>query len=68
MDTTTSAPITNRTQWHAWFDQRRQRLHTRLEQAQQAEWNWPSTRRRMQVHELENEIKSLDDQEFVVPF
>lgn len=60
--------ITTREQWHAWFTQRRERLRTRLQQAEQAEWNWPSTRRRVEVHKLEDEIRSLDAEEFVVPF
>lgn len=60
--------ITTRDQWHEWFAQRRIRLQRRLEQAEQAEWNWPSTRRRVEVHKLENEIDALNQEEFVVPF
>lgn len=60
--------ITTRQQWHAWFEQRRIRLKRRLEQAEQAEWNWPSTRRRVEVMRIENEIRNLDAEEFVVPF
>ena len=60
--------ITTRAQWHAWFDQRRARLRTRLQQAEQAEWNWPSTRRRCEIVRIEDEIKELDLEEFVVPF
>lgn len=60
--------ITTREQWHAWFDQRRERLRFRLKQAEEAEWNWPSTRRRCEVMRLEAEIAALDAEEFVVPF
>jgi hypothetical protein len=60
--------ITTRAQWHAWFNQRRMQLRTRLKQAEHAEWNWPSTRRRCEVHQLEDQIRSLDAEEFVVPF
>lgn len=54
-------------QWHAWFNQRRDKLKHRLEQAEQAEWNWPSTRRRCEVMRLEDELRALDAEEFVVP-
>ena len=60
--------ITTRQQWHAWFEQRRIRLKRRLEQAEHAEWNWPSTRRRVEVMKIEDEIRNLDAEEFVVPF
>lgn len=54
-------------QWHAWFAQRRAQLRTRLEQAEQAEWNWPCTRRRCEIHRIEDELRALDAEEFVVP-
>ena len=60
--------ITTRAQWHAWFDQRRSRLRFRLKQAEEAEWNWPNTRRRCEVMRIEDEIRNLDAEEFVVPF
>ena len=60
--------ITTRQQWHAWFEQRRTRLRRRLEQAEHAEWNWPSTRRRVDIMKIEDEIRNLDAEEFVVPF
>ena len=60
--------ITTRQQWHAWFEQRRRQLKRRLEQAEHAEWNWPSSRRRVDVLKLEIEIRNLDAEEFVVPF
>ena len=60
--------ITTRAAWHAWFDQRRARLQTRLKQAEQAEWNWPCTRRRCEIMRIEHEIKQLGEEEFVVPF
>ncbi len=60
--------ITTRAQWHAWFNQRRSQLRHRLEQAEHAEWNWPSTRRRCEIMRIEDEIRSLDAEEFVVPF
>lgn len=60
--------ITTRAQWHAWFDQRRIKLKHRLEQAEQAEWNWPSTRRRCDIMRIEDEIRRLDAEEFVTPF
>ena len=60
--------ITTRDQWHEWFAQRRIRLQTRLKQAEQAEWNWPCTRRRCEIMRIEDEIKELDLEEFVVPF
>ena len=44
------------------------REETRLKQAEQAEWNWPSTRRRCEVQRIEDEIQALNDEEFVVPF
>tara|TARA_A100001015_G_C14702345_1_gene598764 strand:+ start:524 stop:730 length:207 start_codon:yes stop_codon:yes gene_type:complete len=68
MNILSSLDITTRAQWHAWFDQRRMRLKRRLKQAEEAEWNWPSTRRRCEVIRIEDEIKSLDAEEFVVPF
>lgn len=60
--------INNRQDWHDWFQQRRERLQARLKQAEQAEWNWPSTRARCAVMRIEDEIRSLDAEEFVVPF
>lgn len=60
--------ITTREQWHAWFEQRRVKLKRRLEQAEHAEWNWPSTRRRCEIMRIEDEIAELDAEEFVVPF
>ena len=60
--------ITTRAQWHAWFTQRRVKLKHRLEQAEQAEWNWPSTRRRCDIMRIEDEIRRLDAEEFVTPF
>ena len=60
--------INTRADWHRWFDQRRAQLRTRLEQAEQAEWNWPCTRRRCEIMRIEDEIRSLDEEEFVVPF
>ena len=60
--------ITTRAQWHAWFDSRRAILRARLKQAEEAEWNWPSTRARCEVMRIEDEIRSLDAEEFVVPF
>ena len=59
--------IQNSQQWHAWFVQRRDRLKHRLEQAERAEWNWPSTRRRCEVHRIEREIEALNAEEFIVP-
>ena len=53
--------------WHAWFDCRRAALRARLKQAEQAEWNWPSTRRRVEIMRIEDEIASLDAEEFIVP-
>lgn len=60
--------IKTRADWHRWFDERRARLRTRLQLAEQAEWNWPSTRRRCEIMRIEDEIKALDAEEFVVPF
>lgn len=60
--------IKNSEDWHRWFQQRREQLQTRLKQAEQAEWNWPSTRARCEVMRIEDEIKQLDAEEFVVPF
>lgn len=68
MNITHPAQITTRTQWHRWFDERRARLRSRLQLAEQAEWNWPSTRRRCDIMRIEDEIKQLDLQEFVTPF
>jgi hypothetical protein len=68
MNITSPLEITTRSQWHAWFTQRRITLKRRLEQAEQAEWNWPNTRRRCDVMRIEDEIRSLDAEEFVVPF
>ena len=67
MNITHPSQITTRTQWHAWFTQRRDRLKHRLQQAEQAEWNWPSTRRRCDIMRIEDEIRNLDAQEFVAP-
>ena len=60
--------IQTRAQWHAWFDSRRAILRARLKQAEQAEWNWPCTRRRCEIMRIEDEIRALDAEEFVVPF
>ena len=68
MNILTPTDITTRAQWHEWFAQRRIRLQRRLEQAEHAEWNWPSTRRRVEVIRLEDQIRNLDAEEFVVPF
>lgn len=59
--------VRNSAQWHAWHDQRRSTLQWRLSQAQSAEWNWPSTRARCEVMRIEEELRDLDEQEFVVP-
>lgn len=61
------AGIDTNEKWHAWFDRRRSALQTKIRQAESAEWNWPSTRRRVELYHLENELKELDEQEFVVP-
>lgn len=68
MNITHPSQITTRAQWHAWFDQRRERLRFRLKQAEEAEWNWPSTRRRCEIMRIEDEIEELNAEEFVVPF
>ena len=60
--------INTRAAWHRWFDERRARLMLRLRQAEQAEWNWPSTRRRCEIMRIEDEIEALNAEEFVVPF
>ena len=60
--------INTRADWHRWFDERRARLRTRLEQAEQAERNWPCTRRRCEIMRIQDEIDALDLEEFVVPF
>lgn len=60
--------INNSADWHRWFTQRRERLEARLRQAEQAEWNWPSTRARCEVMRIEDEIEQLNAEEFVVPF
>ena len=67
MNITHPSQITTRTQWHAWFTQRRDRLKHRLQQAEQAEWNWPSTRRTCDIMRIEDEIRNLDAQEFITP-
>ena len=60
--------IKTRADWHRWFDERRERLRFRLRQAEEAEWNWPSTRRRCEIMRIEKEIEALNAEEFVVPF
>ena len=60
--------IKTRADWHRWFDERRARLRSRLQLAEQAEWNWPCTRRRCEIMRIEDEIAALDEEEFVVPF
>jgi len=60
--------IKTRADWHRWFDERRERLQFRLRQAEEAEWNWPCTRRRLDIMRIEHEIRELDAEEFVVPF
>ena len=60
--------ITTRAAWHAWFDSRRAILRARLKQAEQAEWNWPCTRRRCEIMRIQDEIDALNAEEFVVPF
>ena len=61
------AQISSSKQWHEWFAARRRQLQWRLEQAQHAEWNWPSTRARCEVHRIQDEIEQLDAEEFIVP-
>ena len=61
------AHINTNKQWHAAFDARRQKLRWRLEQAENAEWNWPSTRARVLINQIENELNQLDADEFVMP-
>lgn len=61
------ARINNATQWHAWFKSRRQALEHRIWQAEQAEWNWPNTRRRCELMHLKDELEELNAEEFVVP-
>ena len=68
MNITSPLDITTRAQWHAWFDQRRESLRFRLRQAEEAEWNWPCMRRRLEIMRIEDEIQALDEEEFVVPF
>ena len=68
MNITHPSQITTRAQWHAWFDQRRERLRFRLKQAEEAEWNWPCTRRRCEIMRIQDEIEELNAEEFVVPF
>lgn len=53
--------------WHDHFSRRRERLKWRLQMAEAAEWNWPSTRARCEVMRIEEEIRRLDEEEFVVP-
>ena len=60
--------INTRADWHRWFDERRARLTLRLRQAEEAEWNWPCTRRRLEIMRIEDEIEALNEEEFVVPF
>ena len=60
--------IKTRADWHAWFDQRRESLRFRLRQAEEAEWNWPCTRRRCEIMRIQDEIDALNAEEFVVPF
>jgi hypothetical protein len=59
--------INSNKQWHEWFSSRRERLNLRLTLAQDAEWNWPSTRARCTVNRIEREIEELNAEEFVVP-
>ena len=59
--------INSAAQWHAWFAARREQLNLRLKMAQDAEWNWPCTRRRLDVIRIEDEIEELNAEEFVVP-
>ena len=59
--------INSNRQWHDWFNRRRDQLKWRLEQAQNTEWNWPSTRARVAVDRIEREIEELDAEEFIVP-
>ena len=68
MNITHPSQITTRAQWHAWFDQRRESLRFRLKQAEEAEWNWPCTRRRCEIMRIQDEIDALNEEEFVVPF
>lgn len=60
--------INTRAAWHRWFAERRARLTLRLRQAEQAEWNWPCTRRRVEIMRIQDEIEALNEEEFVVPF
>ena len=67
MNTEQTIDIQSSEQWHAWFRTRREALRVRIEQAEHAEWNWPSTRRRCEVMRLQDELQALDEEEFVVP-
>ena len=59
--------INSNAQWHQWHARKRDQLKWRLQQAQEAEWNWPSTRARCDIHRIEREIEQLNAEEFVVP-
>ena len=43
----------------------RDRVRFRLELAEQTEWNWPSTRARVEVWRLQDELNDLEKQLFV---
>jgi len=54
-------------QWIATKERERDNLRFRLELARQTEWNWPSTRARVAVERLENEIDAIEFELFVQP-
>ena len=59
--------ITTNAEWHDFHDRKRAQLMWRLEQAQRTEWNWPSTRARVEVDRIEREIERVNEDEFIVP-
>ena len=59
--------ITTNAEWHDFHDRKRAQLLWRLEQAQRTEWNWPSTRARVEVDRIEREIERVNEDEFIVP-
>jgi len=61
------ATINTNKEWHAYYERKRAQLNWRLEQAEAAEWNWPSTRARVQVDKVQRELDQLTAAEFVMP-
>ena len=61
------ASIRTRSQYQAWKQSRQRALEHRIWQAERAEYDWPSTRRRSDLMHLQRELDELLDSSFPTP-